>query len=137
MVEDAVRQAIDAVGDRCPGGLDDILLLELLLLDADENVLRAMGSRARMLLRETTAVRERTEPDDLGRTPLPLAEDIIHFAANEAMELGGYGAPVGSIHILLALFAFQGSRSEAVLQQCGLDWRPLRSITRRLGLGWY
>lgn len=67
---------------------------------------------------------------------MPDAEDVVHFAAGEAIELNGYGASVGALHVLLALFAFSGSRSEQLLRDSGLDWRPLRSIIRRLGLGW-
>ena len=132
-VADALQEAIDAVADDTPGALDDLLLLRRLLEASDDNVLKALGSRSRAILAEACAESERVA--GLPR-PLPAADDIVRFAASEAWDLGGYSTRVGAVHVLLALFAFQGSASEDVLQRCGVDWRPLRSIVRRLGLGW-
>ena len=126
-----VQEAIDAANARgWTDGIDDLLLLQRLLEVADDNVLRAMGSRAKTLLREV----DRMLADDVPR-PVPDVDDLLRFAMSEAYDLS-YSSQIGAIHLLLALFAFRGAASEAVLQQVGIDWRPLRSIVRRLGLGW-
>ena len=129
-VAEAFRTAVEAAG----GGdlVDDLVLLDLLLGEPDDDLLRAVGSRVRQLASET-----RRELDAVAGAPRPMpgAEDLVRFAATEAIELGGYGAAVRPIHVVLALFAFHGSSGEEVLRRCGLDWRPLRSIVRRLGLG--
>ena len=127
----AAIDAADALG--LDGGLDDVLLLATLVRDADDDVLRALGPRARQLSRDADAMLAETSELDWR---VPDAEDVVHFAAGEAIELNGYGAAVGPLHVLLALFAFSGSRSEQLLRAAGLEWRPLRSIIRRLGLGW-
>lgn len=133
-IAQAFERAIAAVAGESPGSIDDLVLLEGILSDADDDLLRALGSRARQLLKDATAERQRR---DLGAVEyaFPDAEDVQRFAAMEASELMGYGATVGGIHVLLALFAFQGSGSEAVLRRGGVDWRPLRSVMRRLGMG--
>lgn len=133
-VAQAFERATAAVASTVPGAIDDLLLLEGVLAEADDDLLRALGSRSRQLLKEASAERERR---DLGAVdyPFPDAEDVERFAAMEAAELMGYGATVGGIHVVLALFAFQGSASEAVLRRGGVDWRPLRSVMRHLGMG--
>ena len=134
-VEEALREAMEPVAHLSEYAIDDLLLLELLLRDADDNILRALGSRARTILRAVEAARaEEQEQGRLG--PLPDVDDIVRFAASEASELGGWGTAVAPIHVVLALFAFHGARSERVLTSCGVEWRPLRSMTRRLGLSW-
>ncbi len=134
VVAQAFERAIAAVAQERPGSIDDLLLLEGVLADADDDLLRALGSRSRQLLKDARAERQRR---DLGAVeyPLPDADDVERFAVMEAGELMGYGASVGGIHVVLALFAFQGSGSEAVLRRGGVDWRPLRSVMRRLGMG--
>jgi hypothetical protein len=131
-VADALQEAIDAVAEFAPGGIDDLLLLRRLLDVADDDVLKALGSRARLILRAAEAAAA-----SLGDSPRPVpsADDVVRFAASEAWELG-YSSRVGAIHVVLALFAFHGSASSDVLASCGVEWRALRSIVRRLGLGW-
>lgn len=128
----ALQEAVDAIAGTTPGGIDDLLLLRRLLESADDNVLRALGSRARVILRaaDDAAARLGDSP-----RPVPSADDVVRFAASEAWELG-YSSQVGAIHLVLALFAFHGAASEEVLRGCGVEWRALRSIVRRLGLGW-
>ena len=132
-VESALQRAVEEVEAFCPGALDDLLMLELLLSEPDETVLRALGTRTRTLLREVEKERASGPAPSSDEFGLPAAEDIVRFAASEAAELGGWGAEIRGIHVMLALFAFHGSRGEALLRKCGLDWRPLRSVTRRLG----
>lgn len=134
-VAEAVRAAIEAVDETETGALDDLVLLERLLELGDPTVLRALGSRSQLLLKEAAAAR-RTRDADGTHWGLPEASDVLRFAASEASDLGGWGSTIGAIHVLLALFAFQGSQSEAVLRTCGLDWRPLRSVTRRQSFNW-
>ncbi|HVM10006.1 MAG TPA: hypothetical protein VM345_16185 [Acidimicrobiales bacterium] len=131
-VADALQEAIDAVADQAPGGVDDLLLLRRLLERADDDVLKALGSRARVLLR---AADEATAALGSSPRPVPSADDVVRFAASEAWELG-YSSRIGAIHVVLALFAFHGSASSDVFAACGVEWRALRSIVRRLGLGW-
>ena len=127
-----IEQATDAAADTLPGALDDLVLLELILSAADDTVLRALGSRSKALLREVVGERERVDGQP---RPMPSAEDVVRFAATEAWELGGYRSTIEPVHVLLALFAFRGAASEAVMERAGIDWRPLRSIVRRQGWG--
>ena len=133
VVAQAFARAVEAVAEEHPGSIDDLLLLEGVLADADDDLLRALGSRSRQLLKEARAERARR---DAGAVvyPLPDAEDVERFAMMES-EMSGYGATVGGLHVVLALFAFQGAASEAVLRWGGVDERPLRSVMRRLGMG--
>lgn len=123
-----IERAVEAAAGVLPGAVDDLLLLELLLESADDGVLKALGSRSKTVLREVSAARARLDGES---RPMPSADDLVRFAATEAWELGGYSSRVGAVHVLLALFAFQGAASEDVLHRCGIDWRPLRSIVRR------
>lgn len=140
-VADAIRRATEALADTFPGGIDDLLLLELLLRDGDDTVLRALGTRTRQLLREIDAERAAEAAADAAADGVPsirypLADDVVRYAFDEASDLGGYAADLAAVHVLLALFAFRGARSEAVMRRCGIEWRPLRSVVRRLGLTW-
>src|SRR5688572_28103934 len=102
-VAQAFARAVAAVADASPGSIDDLLLLESVLADGDDDVLRVLGSRSRQLLKDARAERARR---DLGAVeyPLPDADDVERFAVMEASELTGYGATVGGIHVVLALF---------------------------------
>jgi hypothetical protein len=133
-VASAVQRATEAVDGVGGGRIDDLLLLQLLLEEPDDNLLRALGSRTRMLVREVSAERARRDGESSRRYPSP--DDVVRYAAEEAADLGGWGAEIGGVHVLLALFAFRGAEAEALLRRCGVDWRPLRSVVRRLGLSW-
>jgi len=128
----AFEEATAAMAEAASGAVDDLLLLERLLEVADDDLLRVLGSHIRRLLTEVKA--ERARRDDQGHSGrlLPSGEHLLAVAASEAYELAGPAAPIGSLHVVLALFAFGGCDTEAVLERCGIDWRPLRSISRRL-----
>lgn len=109
------------------GQVDDLVLLGELLDLGDDGVLAVLGSRCRGLVAAVDAARSRAQP---GR-PMPFADDVVTVAAGEAFATAG-SATVAPVHLLLSLFAFPGSESEAVLTESGIEWRPLRSIARRL-----
>jgi hypothetical protein len=124
---DVLDTAIEAAGG--DGQLDDLVLLGGLLDAGDEGVLTVLGSRIRSLIAAVDSARA-----DQARAPeraLPFADDLVTVAAGEAFATAG-SSTVGPVHLLLALFAFPGTSSEALLHECGVEWRPLRSIARRL-----
>ncbi len=138
-VAEAFEEASAAMSEAAAGAVDDLLLLERLLEVADDDLLRVLGSHSRRLLAEVTAERSRRDEQGHSGRLLPSGEHLLAVAASEAYELAGPAAPIGSLHVVLALFAFGGCDTEAVLERCGIDWRPLRSIARRLlgrGYGW-
>jgi hypothetical protein len=49
------------------------------------------------------------------------------------MSLSGAGTTISAVHVVLAMFSFPESASAEVLRRCGVEWRALRSLTRRLG----
>jgi hypothetical protein len=125
----ALATAIEAA--RGDGQLDDLVLLGALLDAGDDGVLAVLGSRCRRLIAAVDAARagRAGEPDEPRQ--LPFADDLVTVAADEAFATGR-SATVAPVHLLLALFAFPGTASEEILHQSGIEWRPLRSITRRL-----
>ena len=115
------------------GAVDDLVLLRHLLELADDDVLKVMGSYLRRVL---AAVAEEDLAAD-GRR-VPFGDHLLEAALNEALDLTGSGDRVGGLHLVLALFFFPGCRAASVLQRCGVDWRPLRSLARRLtGVSYY
>lgn len=115
------------------GAVDDLVLLRLLLELADDDLLKVMGSYLRRVLAELHA-----EPLDADGRRVPYGEHLLDAALNEAIDLTGSGDRIGGLHLVLALFFFPGSRAVIVLQRCGIDWRPLRSLARRLtGVSYY
>lgn len=122
----ALETALGAGGN--DGQVDDLVLLGALLGAGDDGVLAVLGSRCRALV---GAVEEaRAGPPAVERAR-PFADDLVSVAAGEAFATAG-SSTVAPVHLLLALFAFPGTASEAVLRECGVEWRPLRSIARRL-----
>ena len=67
-----------------------------------------------------------------GARRVPYGEHLLDAALNEAIDLTGSGEVIGGVHLVLALFFFPGCAAAKVLQSCGIDWRPLRSLARRL-----
>lgn len=124
---DAAVEAASAanVGD---SQLDDLVLLGHLIDAGDDGIVTVLGSRCRTIGPAVDAARAR-EP--VGGRALPFADDVLTVAEGEAFATAA-SATVAPVHLLLALFAFPGTASEAVLHDCGIEWRPLRSIARRL-----
>ena len=116
------------------GAVDDLVLLRRLLEAADDDLLKVMGPYLRRVLAELA--------DEAAAPPadrrVPYGEHLLEAALNEAIDLTGSADVVGGVHLVLALFFFSGCRSVAVLQRCGIEWRPLRSLARRLtGISYY
>jgi hypothetical protein len=115
------------------GAVDDLVLLRQLLELADDDLLKVMGSYLRRVLAELA--QEDLAAD--GRR-VPFGDHLLEAALNEALDLTGAGDRIGGLHLVLALFFFPGCRAAGVLQRCGIDWRPLRSLARRLtGVSYY
>lgn len=125
-VDAAVEAALEA--DAGEGQLDDLVLLGALLDAGDDGVVTVLGSRCRSIVAAVDAARA-DQPAAI--RALPFADDVLTVAEGEAFATTG-SATVAPVHLLLALFAFPGTASEAALHGCGVDWRPLRSIARRL-----
>ena len=123
----ALDAAVEAAGG--DGRLDDLVLLSGLLDAGNDGIVTVLGSRCRTIVAAVDAAREQL-PDAADRA-LPFTDDVLTVAEGEAFATAG-SATVAPVHLLLALFAFPGAASEAVLHDCGVDWRPLRSIARRL-----
>ena len=109
------------------GAVDDLELLRSLLETADDDLLKVMGPHLRRVLAELAA--EGDGPDD---RRVPYGDHLLEAALNEAIDLTGGADAISGVHLVLALFFFPGCRSAVVLQRCGIDWRPLRSLARRL-----
>lgn len=125
---DAFERAATAATERWgEGAIDDLVLLRTLLESADDDLLKVMGPYLRKVL--AALVAEGDGPD--GRR-VPYGEHLLEAAVNEAIDLNGRADGVGGVHLVLALFFFSGSRSAAVLEACGIEWRPLHSLARRL-----
>lgn len=115
------------------GALDDLVLLRTLLESADDDLLKVMGPYLRKVL--AALVAEGDGPDD---RRVPYGEHLLEAAVNEAIDLNGRADEVGGVHLVLALFFFSGCRAAAVLESCGIEWRPLHSLARRLiGVSYY
>lgn len=109
------------------GAIDDLVLLQGLLEVADDDLLKVFGSHLRRVL---AALRD--EPADAPDRRVPYGEHLLEAAYNEALDLGARRDEIGGLHLVLALFFFPGCRAAGVLQACGIDWRPLHSLARRL-----
>lgn len=115
------------------GAVDDLVLLRTLLEAADDDLLKVMGPYLRKVL--AALVAEGDGPDD---RRVPYGEHLLEAAVNEAIDLHGRGDGVGGVHLVLALFFFSGCRAAAVLEACGIEWRPLHSLARRMiGVSYY
>lgn len=112
------------------GAVDDLVLLRSLLEAADDDLLKVMGPHLRIVLAALApATGEGAGP---GTRRVPYGEHLLDAALNEAIDLTGSGDAIGGVHLVLALFFFPGCAAAKVLQSCGIDWRPLRSLARRL-----
>ena len=124
------------------GAVDDLVLLQGLLELADDDLLKILGSHLRRVLTELAAEQRSwadgsfASGDD--RRRVPFGDHLLEAALNEAIDLNGTSDSIGGVHLVLALFFFPGCVSAKVLQRCGIDWRPLRSLARRLtGRSWF
>lgn len=72
----------------------------------------------------------RTRPASLIWRTLDMARTVP--CSNGAIDLNGRADGIGGVHLVLALFFFSGCRAAAVLESCGIEWRPLHSLARRL-----
>lgn len=131
---DAFERAATAATPRWgEGAVDDLLLLRTLLDTADDDLLKVMGPYLRKVLAALAA--EGDGPDD---RRVPYGEHLLEAAVNEAIDLNGRADAVSGVHLVLALFFFSGCRAAAVLESCGIGWRPLHSLARRLiGISYY
>lgn len=128
--ERAVAAAVPRWGD---GACDDLVLLRGLLEGADDDLLKVFGPFLRRVLSEL-----QEEGDGGADRRVPYGDHLLDAALNEAIDLQGRGDEIGGLHVVLALFFFPGCRAAAVLQRCGIEWRPLRSLARRLtGVSYY
>ena len=128
------RAASAATGRWGEGAVDDVVLLQGLLEAADDDLRKVMGPYLRRVLAELAA---ELAPDGAGDVDdrerrVPFGDHLLEAALNEAIDLNGAADRITGVHLVLALFFFPGCRSAAVLQRCGIDWRPLRSLARRL-----
>ena len=112
------------------GAVDDLVLLRALLETADDDLLKVMGPHLRTVLSALASADAGAEGGE--RRRVPFGEHLLDAALNEAIDLNGHGEVIGGVHLVLALFFFPGSAAAEVLQSCGIDWRPLRSLVRRL-----
>ena len=120
------------VAGRGDGAVDDLVLLQGLLEAADDDLLKILGPHLRTVLAELAAERRALEADPGEGRRVPYGDHLLEAALNEAIDLDGTPDAIGGVHLVLALFFFPGCRSAKVLQRCGIDWRPLRSLARRL-----
>ncbi len=130
----AVAAAADRWGD---GAVDDLVLLRGLLEVADDDLLKVMGPYLRTVLARIAA----DEADPTVSTEprrVPYGEHLLDAALNEVIDLTGSAEEIRALHLVLALFFFPGCRATVILQRCGIEWRPLRSLARRLtGISYY
>jgi hypothetical protein len=120
----AASAAVDRWGE---GAVDDLVLLRELFERADDDLLKVMGPFLRTVLAELAL--EGDGPDD---RRVPFGDHLLDAALNEAIDLTGGAQEIAGVHLVLALFFFPGCRAAAVLSGCGIEWRPLRSLARRL-----
>ena len=111
------------------GALDDLVLLRALLEHADDDLLKVLGPHLRTVL---AALARREAAEDGAARRVPFGEHLLDAALNEAVDLNGHADVIAGVHLVLALFFFPGCAAAEVLQSCGIDWRPLRSLVRRL-----
>ena len=115
------------------GAVDDVVLLRRLLETADDDLLKVMGPHLRTVLSALAAGGAEAEAGPQGAVRrVPFGEHLLDAALNEAIDLNGSAEVIGSVHLVLALFFFPGCGAAQVMQSCGIDWRPLRSLVRRL-----
>lgn len=125
---DAFALALDAGSARWgEGAIDDLVLLRALLERADDDLLKVMGPHLRTVL---AAIAGGGDGADDRR--VPFGDHLLEAALNEAIDLTGRAQEIAGAHLVLALFFFPGCRAAAVLSGCGIEWRPLRSLVRRL-----
>jgi hypothetical protein len=130
------RAIADATATFGEGAVDDLVLLRSLLEGADDNLLKVMGPYLRRVLAELAA--DEGAADAAAPRRVPYGEHLLDAALNEAIDLTGRGDEIAGVHLVLALFFFPGCRATAILERCGIDWRPLRSLARRLtGISYY
>ena len=136
-VADVYERAVTAATVRWgEGAVDDVVLLRGLLEAADDHLLKVMGPHLRRVLADLAAEPGDGTAEDGVR--VPFGDHLLEAGLNEAIDLTGSADTIGGVHLVLALFFFPGCRSVAVLHRCGIDWRPLRSLARRLtGTSYY
>ena len=119
------------------GAVDDVVLLRSLLETADDDLLKVMGPHLRTVLAAlaswtATAAGAAAEGEELRGRRVPFGDHLLDAALNEAIDLNGRADVIGGVHVVLALYFFPGCAAPQVLRSCGIDWRPLRSLVRRL-----
>ena len=120
------------------GAVDDLVLLRGLLELADDDLLKVLGSHLRRVMVELDAEERAASAGGREQRRVPFGDHLLEAALNEAIDLNGSSDAIGGVHLVLALFFFPGCVSAKVLQRCGIDWRPLRSLARRLtGRSWF
>ena len=122
----AAAAAAASAGGWGDGAIDDLVLLRMLLETADDDLLKVMGPHLRTVLSALAAF----EVGEARR--LPFGDHLLDAALNEAIDLNGHADVIAGVHLVLALFFFPGCAAATVLRGCGIDWRPLRSLVRRL-----
>jgi hypothetical protein len=133
----AFERAIAAGGGWESGACDDLVLLESLVDQGDDDLLRVLGPYLHRLRVELGAEQRRRRAGEV-EVRLLRAEAVLDVAVDESFSLGAAGASIGGIHLVLALFSFPRSAGCDVLHRCGIEWRPLHSLARRLlGGGWW
>ena len=123
----AAAAAADAAGWG-EGAIDDVVLLRTLLETADDDLLKVMGPHLRKVLSSLAGL----DLGGVGSRRVPFGDHLLDAALNEAIDLNGSADVITSTHLVLALFFFPGCAATSVLHECGIDWRPLRSLARRL-----
>jgi len=132
----AFDKAIAAGGGWDAGRFDDLEMLGELVERGDDDLLRVMGPYLKRLRVALDAERRRRfdvpEP-----YPYLRPDAVLDVAVDESFSLGTAGMSIGGIHLVLALFSFPRSAGARVLHDCGIEWRPLHSLARRLLGGSY
>lgn len=127
---EAAAAAASAAG--WDGAIDDLVLLRRLLETADDDLLQVLGPHLRKVLSRLPAAEAAAASAGVGGRRVPYGEHLLDAALNEAIALNGSADTIGGVHLVLALFFFPGCAGVSVLHECGIDWRPLRSLARRL-----
>ncbi len=134
---DAWRDGVGAATERWgDGAVDDLVLLRSLLERADDDLLKILGPHLRRVLVEIDVEEKALAESGAGRR-VPFGDHLLEAALNEAIDLTGQANRIADVHLVLALFFFPGAHAALVLERCGIDWRPLRSLARRLTSRWY